>query len=42
MRNFAYRAALTLRDGQTAQYVSAADPLSGEIHKAEITLNVIK
>jgi hypothetical protein len=42
LTNFTYEATLTLREGQTAQYVSAADPLTGEIHKATLTLHVVK
>jgi hypothetical protein len=31
-----------LRDGQTTQYTSATDPLSGEVMKIDVTLNVMK
>ena len=30
------------RDGQTSQYTSATDPLSGEVMKIDVTLNVMK
>ena len=30
------------RDGQTTQYTSATDPLSGEVMKIDVTLNVMK
>ena len=42
LTHFSYSATYTLRDGQTAQYVSAADPLTGEIHKVTLTLHVVK
>jgi len=41
-RSFKSNATLLLRDGQTAQHTMATDPLSGEILKVEVTLNVIK
>jgi hypothetical protein len=31
-----------LRDGQTTQYVSATDPVSGEVMKIDVTLNLLK
>lgn len=31
-----------LRDGQTTQYTSAVDPISGEVMKIDVTLNVAK
>ena len=31
-----------LRDGQTTQYTSATDPLSGEVMKIDVTLNLMK
>jgi len=31
-----------LRDGQTTQYTSATDPVSGEVTKIDVTLNVLK
>ncbi len=31
-----------LRDGQTAQYTAATDPISGEVVRIDVTLNVVK
>jgi hypothetical protein len=31
-----------LRDGQTAQYTAATDPISGEVVRVDVTLNVVK
>jgi hypothetical protein len=31
-----------LKDGQTAQYTAATDPVSGEVVKIDVTLNVVK
>lgn len=31
-----------LRDGQTTQYTSATDPVSGEVMKIDVSLNVLK
>jgi hypothetical protein len=31
-----------LRDGQTVQYTSATDPVTGEVMKIDVTLNVMK
>ena len=31
-----------LRDGQTTQYTSATDPVTGEVMKIDVTLNVMK
>jgi hypothetical protein len=31
-----------LRDGQSGQFTSAVDPISGEVLKIDVTLNVIK
>lgn len=33
---------ILLNDGQTAQYTSASDPVSGEVLRVDATLNVIK
>jgi hypothetical protein len=41
-RNFQSSFALLLRDGQTATYTSATDPLSGETLKVDVTLTVLK
>ena len=42
LRTFSSEATLLLRDGQTAQYAAATDPVSGEVLKIEVTLNVVK
>ncbi len=42
LRTFGSQVELLLRDGQTTQYATAADPISGELLKIEVTLNVIK
>jgi len=42
IRNFRSEANITLRDGQTAQHTSATDPVSGEVLKIDITLNVVR
>lgn len=42
LRTFRSEAELLLRDGQTTQYTAATDPVSGELLKIEVTLNVIK
>jgi hypothetical protein len=41
-RNFLARFGILLKDGQTAQYTSATDPVSGETLKVDVTLNVLK
>jgi hypothetical protein len=41
-RNFRSEANIVLRDGQTAQYTVATDPVSGEVLKIDVTLNVVK
>jgi hypothetical protein len=41
-RTFTSKFSILLRDGQTAQYTSATDPLSGEVLKVDVTLNVLK
>ena len=41
-RNFMASFTILLRDGQTAQYTSATDPVSGEVLKIDATLNVLK
>jgi hypothetical protein len=33
---------VVIRDGQTGQYTSAVDPISGEVMKIDVTLNVVK
>lgn len=41
-RTFKSSFGVLLKDGQTTQYTSAADPVSGEVMKIDLTLNVIK
>jgi hypothetical protein len=41
-RNFTSTFSILLRDGQTAQYASATDPVSGETLKVDVTINVLK
>lgn len=42
LRMFRYGFEMVLRDGQTAQAMSATDPITGEVLKVDVTLNVIK
>jgi hypothetical protein len=42
LRTFNTEATLYLRDGQTAQYAMATDPVTGEVLKVDVTLTVIK
>ena len=41
-RSFKSTFTAVLRDGQTTQYTSAVDPISGEVMKIDVTLNVAK
>jgi hypothetical protein len=41
-RSFKANFTILLGDGQTTQYTSAVDPVSGEVMKIDVTLNVIK
>jgi hypothetical protein len=41
-RSFRATFAMVLRDGQTMQYASATDPVSGELMKVDVTLNLAK
>ena len=41
-RNFVSNFIILMKDGQTAQYASATDPVSGETVKVEVTVNVLK
>jgi hypothetical protein len=41
-RTFTSRFDLLLRDGQTAQHTAATDPVSGEVLRVDVTLNVLK
>lgn len=42
LRTFNSEAVLILRDGQSAQYASATDPVTGETLKVQMTLTVVK
>jgi Flp pilus assembly secretin CpaC len=42
IRNFRSEASLTLRDGQTVQHTAATDPVSGEVIRIDVTLNIVK
>lgn len=41
-RNFTSNFSILVKDGQTAQYASATDPVSGETLKVDVTINVLK
>jgi hypothetical protein len=41
-RNFTSNFSILLKDGQTAQFASATDPISGETLKVDVTINVLK
>lgn len=41
-RSFSTSFAMLLRDGQTMQYASATDPISGEVLKIDVTLSLAK
>jgi archaellin len=41
-RSFNSSFQILLRDGQSTQYTSATDPISGEVTKIDVTLNVLK
>lgn len=41
-RSFRASFAMVLRDGQTMQYASATDPVSGEVMKIDVTLSLAK
>lgn len=42
IRTFNSSFTILLRDGQTTEYTSATDPVTGEVMKIEISLNVLK
>jgi hypothetical protein len=42
LRNFRSVASMILRDGQSAQYVAATDPVSGEVLNIDVSLKVVK
>jgi hypothetical protein len=41
-RNFTSNFNILVKDGQTAQYASATDPVTGETLKVDVTINVLK
>ena len=41
-RNLTTHNSIVLRDGQTTQLTTAADPLSGDVMRVDVTLNVVK
>ena len=41
-RNFRTGGTVILRDGQTTQLTTAADPITGEVMRVDVTLNVVK
>lgn len=41
-RSFRYSNSFALRDGQTSQFTAAADRVSGEVVRVDVTLNVVK
>jgi hypothetical protein len=41
-RNFTSNFSIVMKDGQTAQYASATDPVSGETLRVDATINVLK
>src|SRR5262245_17935261 len=41
-RNFRSESNVALRDGQSTQHTSATDPVTGEVLKIDITMNVLK
>lgn len=41
-RSFNSSFALLLKDGQSAQYTSATDPVTGEVMKVDVTLSVVR
>jgi hypothetical protein len=41
-RNFSTNGLVILRDGQTSQLTTAADPITGETMRVEVTLSVLK
>lgn len=42
VRSYASQNVLALRDGQPSQYTAATDPVSGEVVRVDVTLNVPK
>jgi Bacterial type II and III secretion system protein len=41
-RNFSTNGSVLLKDGQTSQLTTAADPITGEIMRVDVTLSVVK
>ena len=41
-RSFRTSFSVMLRDGQTTQHTSATDPVTGEVIRIDVTLNVMK
>ena len=41
-RSFRFQNGAVLRDGQTTQFTNAADALTGEVVRVDVTLNVVK
>ena len=41
-RSFGSTFSILLRDGQSAQYTTATDPVSGDVTKVDVTMNVVK
>jgi hypothetical protein len=41
-RTFTSSFSVLLRDGQTAQHTAATDPVSGEVLRIDVTVNVLK
>ena len=41
-RNFTSNFSIVMKDGQTAQYASATDPVSGETLRVDATINVLR
>ena len=42
LRSFEFKSVLLLADGETQQYASATDPVTGEVLKIDMTLQVVK
>ena len=42
VRHFQSSFSVLLRDGQTAQHMAATDPVSGEVLRIDVTVNVVK
>jgi hypothetical protein len=41
-RNFSTNGLVVLKDGQTSQLTTAADPITGETMRVDVTLSVVK